>query len=221
MDMIAMEVALSIAGRESAEQCIDNIQRRTQTNTVTKNLLPIKMQDSYVPREILHLGIQKDMPWSEESKIRENNIKRYTKDLYTRLGIVINCEYDRDNYSVILPEGWNIKRTDHPMWNHLYDDKGNKRAEIFSKAFDESFIRFDTRYYLTREDDEESKTCKFFIKDHITDKDSGIMEPVITNMIDDYGNNWVYQSKVRDSLKEQMELKMPGIFTDVSLYWND
>ena len=47
------------------------------------------------------------------------------------------------------------------------------------------------------------------------------MEPIITNMIEDYFINYAYNRKVRDSLEEQMELKMPGIFTDVSLYWDD
>lgn len=35
---------------------------------------------------------------------------------------------------VELPEGWNIKATNHSMWSKLFDDKGRERASIFYKG---------------------------------------------------------------------------------------
>ena len=55
---------------------------------------------------------------------------------------------------VSLPKGWEIKPTDHSMWNNLVDDKGRIRATIFYKAafYDrESFINFEKRYSHTQE----------------------------------------------------------------------
>jgi hypothetical protein len=36
--------------------------------------------------------------------------------------------------SVELPLGWKIKRTDHPMWNDIVDEKGRRRASYFFKG---------------------------------------------------------------------------------------
>ncbi len=33
-----------------------------------------------------------------------------------------------------LPEGWEVKATDHSMWSELVDNEGTKRASIFYKA---------------------------------------------------------------------------------------
>ena len=33
-----------------------------------------------------------------------------------------------------LPEGWIMKKTDHPMWNEIYDEKDVRRVLMFYKA---------------------------------------------------------------------------------------
>lgn len=73
----------------------------------------------------------------------------FTKEAYTKMGIEIVSEYDDLFWSVKLPEGWDIRATDHSMWNELVDNKGRVRAMFFYKAayYDrKAFINFETRF---------------------------------------------------------------------------
>lgn len=54
----------------------------------------------------------------------------------TKLGITVLRATDGDPLfsDVVLPDGWEIRPTDHPMWTHLVDATGTPRANIFYKA---------------------------------------------------------------------------------------
>lgn len=71
-----------------------------------------------------------------------------TKEEYAKRGIEIISETEGDDlfFDVKLPKGWELKSTEHSMWNNLVDEKGNIIASIFYKAafYDRSsFIRFE------------------------------------------------------------------------------
>ncbi len=74
------------------------------------------------------------------------------KELYALMGIKVlgKSKGDEDLFlDVILPHGWFIQPTDHPMWSKLIDDNGAIRASIFYKAafYDRSaHIDFQARY---------------------------------------------------------------------------
>ena len=61
---------------------------------------------------------------------------------------IIQGESDGDLfYDSTLPEGWQIKRTDHSMWSDLLDEKGRKRGGIFYKA---AFYDRSAHWHLNR-----------------------------------------------------------------------
>ena len=81
------------------------------------------------------------------SQLPTDGLSKVTEKL---LGVVVNSLSDGDPMfsDVTLPEGWEIKPTDHDMWTTLHDETGKERASMFYKAafYDRSaFIR------LTRE----------------------------------------------------------------------
>lgn len=58
------------------------------------------------------------------------------KEEYEKRGIEVISETQGDDlfFDVKLPIGWNIKPTEHPMWNDLFDSNDKKVAAIFYKA---------------------------------------------------------------------------------------
>ena len=81
-----------------------------------------------------------------EKDLKEEGLKKHI-DI-----IEIIEEYDDLFWSVKLPEGWEIRATDHTMWNELIDNKGRKRASFFYKAafYDrDAFINFNTRFQVS------------------------------------------------------------------------
>lgn len=61
---------------------------------------------------------------------------------------IIQGESDGDLfYDSTLPEGWQIKRTDHSMWSDLLDDQGRRRGGVFYKA---AFYDRSARWNLDR-----------------------------------------------------------------------
>lgn len=86
---------------------------------------------------------------------KENSLA--LKEQYEAMGIKVigDSKGDKLFLDVELPIGWQIKNTDHSMWNELVDDKGRVRATFFYKAafYDrDAFINFDRRYNFTMHD---------------------------------------------------------------------
>jgi hypothetical protein len=137
-----------ITGNTSA--VIEHSERREQSSVVRNQRLPKKANDHTVPHDIFWAGIDdndKDYPswWTRQ---RENNIN-WMKEQYEAMGIKIINEYDDLFYNVQLPDGWEIKATDHPMWNEIYDDQDRKRMKFFYKdsIYDrDAFTNFCLRY---------------------------------------------------------------------------
>lgn len=56
--------------------------------------------------------------------------------MYESLGIKVISPSENDPlfFDVVLPNGWKINPTSHPMWSDLVDQDGNKKGHIFYKA---------------------------------------------------------------------------------------
>ena len=69
------------------------------------------------------------------------------------LGFVFGVAVDDLFVSVTFPDGWQVKPTDHAMWNDLIDEQGRKRGGIFYKAafYDRSaHMRLNRRFQVSR-----------------------------------------------------------------------
>lgn len=222
-----MDTMLYAMEGENPSKAIENQERRGQQSVVRNQRLPKKLNDHSVPREVRWNGIEDSMEWEEKNKITTQNNIEYTRQQYEKMGITIVKEYDDLFWNVILPDGWEIKATDHSMWNELYDNKGRKRANFFYKAafYDrDAFINFDTRYHV----------CV----DHVADASSdyevwknsdyqGVVkdiEEVIfsTECVPTTGDYWE-DNKVKDTLRKQLEKYMEENYPnyeDINAYWD-
>lgn len=124
-------------------------EKREQLNAVRNQRLPIKANNCFVPFKIRDIGITESMEWEEKFQIKTENNKKWTKEQYEKIGIKIIEEYDDLFFNVKLPEGWEIKPTEHSMWNEVMDDKGRKRMTFFYKGafYDrDAFVNFEQRF---------------------------------------------------------------------------
>lgn len=142
------------------------------------------------------------------------------------MGIVINDEYDDLFWNVTLPDGWEIKATNHDMWNELYDDKGRIRATIFYKAafYDrDAFINFKTRYSIQVTHIGDPKDYEVWVKSDLqgTVKDG---ETIIfsTECIPSTGD-YFKDDKIIKSLGVELAKYMKDHYPeykDIHAYWN-
>ncbi|BCX13985.1 MAG: hypothetical protein KatS3mg085_517 [Candidatus Dojkabacteria bacterium] len=70
---------------------------------------------------------------------------------------------------VVLPKGWQIVATDHPMWSNLVDNKGRTRAIIFFKA-----TPYDRRAHV-------SVNRRFDVGIDYKKLDEGVAEAIVTD----------------------------------------
>lgn len=194
---------------------IERSEKREQQNVVVNQRIPIKSNDSSVPREIRGLGISDEMQWEERFKIEKNNNIKWTKEQYERMGIEIVEEYDDLFLNIVLPDGWKINPTNHSMWNEVIDKKGRKRISFFYKGafYDrDAFSNFEKRFtysempfddYQTNVSYEERNTKEWYgvIYDagkeiyrtvgHISkDYYDNIIESLCIDYLNEYHPNW-------------------------------
>lgn len=136
MNAGAMEVfveAMLNGGNTSA--AIEAQERRGQQSIVRSQCIPIKSNAHEVPQEFLFKGVSDDStPFKVRMEQRDKNIIEWTKAQYEAMGIKVIDAVDDLFYSVELPEGWEVKPTDHSMWNDVFDNKGRKRIQFFYKV---------------------------------------------------------------------------------------
>lgn len=150
--MIFYDAMLYTMEGENPSRAFENQEKREQVRTVRNSRLPKKTNEHSVPNEYRFNGITDSMMYEERRKIVDENNYRYTKQQYERMGIKIVEEYDDLFYTVELPDGWEIKPTDHSMWNDVIDSKGRKRISFFYKGvfYDrDAFSNFENRYSFT------------------------------------------------------------------------
>ena len=59
---------------------------------------------------------------------------RCSREQIEELGVVFGEPVDDLFINVTLPDGWEVRPTDHSMWSELVDDEDTVRASIFYKA---------------------------------------------------------------------------------------
>ena len=128
---------------------------------------------------------------------------------------------------VVLPDGWEIKATEHTMWNEVLDDKGRKRMTIFYKAafYDrDAFANLQTRFQLdvTHVADPNSDYDVWKASDiqgTVKDGDRVIYQTARVPACSDYTK----ESKMKDVLWEDLYAFMNEHwpqYKDVHAYWD-
>lgn len=167
------------------------------------------------------------MEYEERREIVTQNNINYTRQQYEKMGITIIDECDDLFWNVKLPEGWEIKATDHSMWNNLFNDKGRLRADFFYKAafYDRAaFTNFSTRFHISADhtapadsDYEVWKASDF--QGTVKDQDKVIFSTECILATGDY----LEDGKIKDKLLEQLEKFMKENYpdyTDINSYWD-
>lgn len=218
-------ILYAMEGKDPSQAILDQ-EKRGQQEVVKFELLPKKMNDNSVPREILYKDITNDMEYKEQFKIQDMNNIKYTKEMYEKVGIEIICENDDLFYQVKLPEGWKVEATDHSMWNSVKDDKGRERISFFYKAafYDRNaFSNFTKRYgYSVMPFDDYKSDIEFDERISkpwhgiITDCGKEIWKTEEVEPDDKYE----YSRKLENILKEEINKRYPN-WKDVFAYWDE
>ncbi|APH20871.1 hypothetical protein [Clostridium botulinum] len=203
---------------------IERSEKREQELTVMNQRIPIKSNDHVVPWEVRQIGIKNDMSYAEQFKIeKENNIK-WTKEQYEKMGIKIIDEYDDLFFNVELPNGWQIKPTNHSMWNEVIDDKGRKRILFFYKGafYDrDAFSNFEKRYTYSEMPFDDYKTDASY-EERKTKEWYGVVYDCGREIFRTEGieNKDYWDESLRKQCVEYLKKNYP-LWEDITAYWND
>lgn len=214
---------------EDPSKAIINQEKRGQQDVVRRHHLPILVNHG-IPDGVRSKGIPREANYRERVHIANKNKEEWTRQQYERMGIKIIDKFDDLFYSVELPEGWEIRATDHSMWNDLIDNKGRKRATFFYKAetafYDrDAFIDFCHRYHFSVFPFDEYKSKATYEerkfkpwKSHLTDngKSIKVLKEITPTTDDEY-------YKAHDTLTEiglaYLDENYPG-WEDINSYWD-
>lgn len=95
-----------------------------------------------------------------KSELLPIDLQRVPRKVFEDLGFTFGEPVDSVFVKGTLPPGWQIKPTEHSMWNDLVDEKGRKRGGMFYKAafYDRSaFMRLTGRYSYSAYEEGSSK----------------------------------------------------------------
>ena len=221
-----LDAWMSAMEGRSPSEAIERQEKRGQEEVVRKQRLPKKVNDHNVPNEIFFAGASNDMSWEDRKAITDQNLINYTREQYEKIGIEIIDEHDDLFWNVKLPEGWEVKATDHAMWNEVRDNKGRKRASFFYKAafYDrDAFIRFDTRYSVDAThvgDPEDYEAWRMSdIIGLVKDGDTIIYSTHAVPATDDYAKD----DKIKKELYDLAEAFLKSTYPDyesIYAYWD-
>lgn len=224
-ELTFMDALLYAMEGKNPSQAIENQEKRGQQSVVRNQQLPKRVNDTGM-WEVFSNGITDNMDYDERHKILTSNNIAYTKEQYEKMGIVILGEYDELFYNVQLPDGWQIKATDHSMWNELIDNEGRKRANFFYKAafYDrDAFTNFDTRFHIIvdhvapADADYDVWKCSDF-KGVVKDGDIIIFETECVPSTGDYSKDDDIKNGLRNKLEGYMKANYPD-YRDINAYW--
>ena len=222
-----MDAVLYAMEGENPSKAIENQERRGQQSVISTQILPKKSNEYSVPREIRWNGVVDSMDWEEENRIVTQNNVEYTKQQYERMGVAIIKEYDDLFWEVILPEGWEIKETEHRMWNHLFDAKGRRRAAFFFKASfhdRDAFINFSTRFHagVDHTADADADYSVWKASDYqgtVKDCDRIIFSTECVAVTGSHTGDDAVKKMLKEKVEQYMKENYPN-YEDVHAYWD-
>ena len=211
---------------EDPSKAIENQERRGQAKVTKAQRLPKRIHDHNVPNDIFFMNVTDNMDYEKRREITRQNVEAYTRVQYEKMGIDIVNDFDDLFWNVKLPEGWEIKATEHPMWNEVRDAQGRKRMTFFYKAafYDrDAFSNLQTRFQLevthTADPGEDYNVwSKSNYRGTIKDGDVVILQ---TRELPPTGN-YAEDDKLKDLLWEELETFMKEHwpkYKDVHAYW--
>lgn len=217
---------LAKEGKDTSE-AIENQEKRGQASVVRNQRLPKKVNDHTVPREIFFNNVTSDMSYEERKLVTDKNLVDYTRAQYEKMGIEVVDEYDDLFWNVRLPDGWEVKATDHAMWNELRDDKNRKRATFFYKAafYDRSaFINFETRFniqatHISDNYNDYDEWRKSDLQGTVRDGEVIICQTRCVPATCDYAED----DKIKNMLYDELEVFMLEHYPeyrDINAYWD-
>jgi hypothetical protein len=167
------------------------------------------------------------MGYDTKRAITTQNVEAYTKVEYEKMGIEIINEANDLFWNVKLPEGWEVKATDHSMWNEVRDNKGRKRMTFFYKAafYDrDAFSNLQTRFQLdvTHTADPEAGYEVWKASDFqgtIKDGDVIICQTRCVPATGDYSKDDKIKDELWEELRAFMQEHWPE-YKEVHAYWD-
>lgn len=212
---------------ENPSKAIEDQERRGQQAVVRGQRLPKKVNSHSIPNDLFFKGVADSMSYEERKIITDQNSINYTKEQYEKMGIKIIEECDDLFWTVALPEGWEIKATDHTMWNELIDNKGRKRANFFYKAafYDrDAFINFSTRFqvgvgHIADAGEEYDIWVNSDYQGTVKDGDKVIYATACVPTTGSYTGDDKVQEELRAKLKIFMQEHYPD-YEDIHAYWD-
>ena len=227
-DMLTFLDAWILSERgEDPSQAIENQERRDQAEVVRTKRLPRKLNHTTIPNEIFFKGVTDKMDYEKRVEITTKNSEAYTRVQYEKMGIQIIDEADDLFWEVKLPYGWEIKPTEHHMWNELRDDKNRIRLKFFYKAalYDrDAFSNLQTRFQLevTHTADPSSDYDIWKASDYrgtIKDGDTIICQTRCVPPTGDYEKDDKLTDELWEELRTFMKEHWPE-YKDVHAYWD-
>lgn len=222
-----MEAMLYANEGKSPSKAIENQEKRGQADVIRNQRLPKMINDTSLSHDIYWKGVTDDMDYEERRGIVTRNRIEYTKLQYEKMGIKIIDGCDDLFWNVTLPDGWQIKATEHSMWSNLYDDKGRKRANFFYKAafYDrDAFINFCTRFAVvvehTAPDDAEYEIWQASdYQGKVKDGDEIIYCTECISPVGTYSGDDIIKTQLREKLINFMNEHYPN-YKDINAYWD-
>lgn len=221
-----MDAWFSATEGKNPSEAIERQEKRGQAKVVRSQQLPRKLNDHSIPNDIYFHGVSDDMDYDTRKMITSANVETYTKTEYEKMGIEVLNEADDLFWKVKLPEGWEIKATEHPMWNNLIDNKGRERANFFYKAafYDRSaFTNLKTRFSIDVTHVSDSENYDIWkqsdIQGQVKDCNSLIHCTECVPPTDDYRKEIEIHKELQEKLETFMAEHYPN-YKDVHAYWD-
>lgn len=214
-------------GRDPSE-AIEHQEARGQREVVRHQRLPKKVNSHALPNEVFFKGVTNEMSYEQHKEITDKNLTEYTLAQYAQMGIKIISEYDDLFVTVELPTGWEIKATDHTMWNDLIDNNGRLRAKFFYKAafYDrDAFINFETRYkveatHVAPWDADYEVWKKSDYHGIVKDGDTVIFETIHIPATEDYDLDRKIEEGLYDKATAYLKENFPD-YKNIHAYWDN
>lgn len=147
------------------------------------------------------------------------------KEVWEELGFKFSEIDDELLYQAILPDGWDVRATEHHMWSEIIDKDENVRGTIFYKAsvYDRhAFMSLKQKYEIKEKVNSDSDTLKYNFY-FGNEKEKIYSSSEIEFSYDDYEERPELYDMLLDSAKEDVKNFADKNYPDwnnVKNYWS-